>query len=121
MSFSISIIRTTHTTGMATDIGICLGRIWKGKPNEVWKLQVQLPLLCSFFAGGVVGAIAHKELGKHTMFICSGLSASIGVLYVVTLAYIRQESLYTAAFGKDDDVYELSVVPQGTSCVETGV
>ncbi len=99
---------------MATDIGICLGRIVKGKPNEVWKLQVQLPLLCSFFAGGVAGALAHKELGKHTMFICAGLSASITVLYVLTLAYIRKENLYAAAFGRDDDIYERTVVVQDT-------
>jgi len=106
---------------MATDIGICLGRIVKGKPNEVWKLQVQLPLLSSFFAGGVTGALAHKELGKHTMFICAGMSASITVLYVLTLAYIRQESLYVAAFGKDDDFYERTVVAQDTQCVDTSV
>lgn len=117
----ISILRTTHTTGMATDIGICLGRIAKGKPNEVWKLQVQMPLLCSFFAGGIVGALAHKELGKHTMFICAGMSASITVLYVVTLAYLRQESFYAAAFGRDDDIYEHTVVSRDAGCVDASV
>lgn len=106
---------------MATDIGICLGRIVKGKPNEVWKLQVQLPLLCSFFAGGVAGALAHKELGKYTMFICAGLSASIAVLYVVTLAYIRQESLYTAAFGKDDDIFDHTAISQDATCDDSNV
>lgn len=106
---------------MATDIGICLGRILKGKQNEVWKLQVQVPLLCSFFAGGVVGALAHKELGKHTMFICAGLSASISAMYVVTLAYVRQESLYAAAFGKDDELYDGAVICQDTSCADTAV
>ena len=87
---------------MATDIGICLGRIVKGKPDELWKLQVQIPLLLSFFVGGVVGALAHEVLGKHAMFISVGLFASIGILFIVTLAYTNEESFYEAAFGEDD-------------------
>lgn len=96
-----SILRTTHTTGMATDIGICLGRILKGKPNELWKLQVQVPLLCAFFLGGVMGAFAHELLHKHAMFVSVGLFVSISALYVVTLAHVNKESLYDAAFGRD--------------------
>lgn len=87
---------------MATDIGICLGRILKGKENEVWILQVQVPLLCSFFVGGVVGALSHKTWGKHSIFICAGMYATISILYIVTLSYTKHESLYASAFGMDD-------------------
>lgn len=96
-----SILRTTHTTGMATDIGICFGRILKGKPNELWKLQVQLPLLIAFFVGGVMGSLAHAAYGKHAMFISVALFGSIGLLYAATVAYYRNEHITDALCGME--------------------
>ena len=87
---------------MATDIGICLGRIYKGRSKEWWKLQVQLPLLVSFFIGGVVGAWTHDAFHKFTLFINVALFGSIGILYVLVVAYDRNESFYDAMFGYDD-------------------
>ena len=99
---------TSAVAGMATDIGICLGRILKGKPDELWKLQVQVPLLFAFFLGGVMGAFAHELLHKHAMFISVGLFSSISALYVATLAHVNKESLYDAAFGADNLIDDLA-------------
>lgn len=99
--FPTSILRTTHTTGMATDIGICLGRIAKGKPNELWKLQVQIPLLLSFFVGGVAGCAAYAYLRKHAMFVCVGLFGGIGLLYIAVIAHFKEETYWDAMFGSE--------------------
>lgn len=88
---------------MATDIGICLGRILKGKQNEVWKLQVQIPLLTAFFLGGVCGSIAHKHHSKHAMFIPAFIFGGIGIMYVLVIAYVRKESLWDALIGDDEN------------------
>lgn len=66
-------IRTTHITGIVTDIGIELGKslYWnspgssKQPPVAVnrAKLQVLTLLALSFFLGGVVGAFGFKYLG----------------------------------------------------------
>lgn len=64
-------IRTTHMTGMITDLGIELGRFlyFNRSPSEApvkahrGKVALQLRLIGSFFAGGVVGAAGFKHFG----------------------------------------------------------
>lgn len=67
-------IRTTHVTGMVTDLGIELGKLiyWNrdrsdGAAPVVMadraKLRLLTGLLGSFFAGGVIGALGFRYLG----------------------------------------------------------
>ena len=66
-------IRTTHITGIVTDIGIELGKLcyWNGRHSALRpKVRsdrahlLDLTLLAfSFFAGGVIGALGFKYLG----------------------------------------------------------
>lgn len=67
-------IRTTHMTGIVTDLGIELGRLlyWNRSPeaNQAHyvvanrdKLRIHLTILGLFVAGGLVGAVAFKQLG----------------------------------------------------------
>ncbi|MGC4062251.1 MAG: YoaK family protein [Aquabacterium sp.] len=67
-------IRTTHVTGLVTDIGIELGKAlyWNrdaqadAPPNvhaNLDKLQVHVRLVLSFFIGGVIGALGFAHVG----------------------------------------------------------
>lgn len=66
-------IRTTHLTGIVTDIGIELGKwaYWnRSHPNERPlvtadgnRLRVLISLVVFFFTGGVIGALGFKHLG----------------------------------------------------------
>ncbi len=67
-------IRTTHMTGIVTDIGIELGRLiyWNrnAMANSVHvvkanrdKLFIHLSILAMFFGGGLAGALAFKAMG----------------------------------------------------------
>jgi uncharacterized membrane protein YoaK (UPF0700 family) len=66
-------IRTTHVTGLVTDIGIELGKLvyWNknhtGSPHAVVanrnRLRVHALLATSFFIGGVIGALGFKYAG----------------------------------------------------------
>jgi uncharacterized membrane protein YoaK (UPF0700 family) len=67
-------IRTTHVTGLVTDIGIELGKMlyWnrthdspaqpRVRANRE-RLKVHLGLVASFFVGGVTGALGFKHVG----------------------------------------------------------
>ncbi|MEQ1895575.1 MAG: YoaK family protein [Planctomycetota bacterium] len=71
---SSAVVRTTHMTGVVTDIGIELAR-WTvghghghGPPGEHdralrSRLTLHAMILASFFAGGLVGAVGFSELG----------------------------------------------------------
>lgn len=64
-------IRTTHMTGIVTDIGIELGKLlyWNADPARprVDANRARLAMLCvlllCFFAGGVAGALGFRHLG----------------------------------------------------------
>lgn len=67
-------IRTTHVTGLVTDIGIELGKLiyWNRSPDSIAqplvranqdKLKVHVQLVVSFFVGGVIGALGFKHVG----------------------------------------------------------
>jgi uncharacterized membrane protein YoaK (UPF0700 family) len=68
---SKSVIRTTHLTGMVTDIGIALGRMATSRRNgmpvslseETAKLTLLGSLVMLFFTGGVIGALGFKHVG----------------------------------------------------------
>ena len=91
---SHSEIRTTHVTGMVTDIGIELGKLFyintsRHDPSRPMvradrdKLWLLTSLVGLFFAGGVAGAIGFKHVGfKSTLF----LAAMLLILAAVPLA-----------------------------------
>jgi uncharacterized membrane protein YoaK (UPF0700 family) len=66
-------IRTTHLTGIVTDIGIELGKLfyWNRHPDSTEpfvsadrrRLRLLSGLAGSFFVGGVVGALGFKHIG----------------------------------------------------------
>jgi uncharacterized membrane protein YoaK (UPF0700 family) len=69
---SLAEIRTTHVTGLVTDIGIELGKLfyWNGDGSAADKvvadrgrLRLLSSLLAMFLAGGLVGAFGFKYLG----------------------------------------------------------
>jgi uncharacterized membrane protein YoaK (UPF0700 family) len=67
-------IRTTHVTGLVTDLGIELGkvlyvnRLAHATPVAAnrKKLLLHTQLICSFFVGGLLGAIGFKSFGFIT-------------------------------------------------------
>ena len=91
---SHSEIRTTHVTGMVTDIGIEMGKLFyintsrhdQAKPMvraDRDKLCLLSSLVGLFFAGGIAGAVGFKHVGfKSTLF----LAATLLILAAVPLA-----------------------------------
>ena len=66
-------IRTTHVTGLATDMGIELGRYLTSFRDKTYnpivqhyKMKLHSGLLCSFLVGAVMGAISFKHFGFLT-------------------------------------------------------
>lgn len=73
---SKSEIRTTHVTGLVTDIGIGIGRLlyWRQHhvPEEAEhqmraRLRLHAALVGMFFTGGIAGALGFKHIGYLTV------------------------------------------------------
>lgn len=77
---SDAVIRTTHMTGIVTDVGIELGRLLSlCRGNElspradVEKLTLLSSLVSLFFLGGVIGALGFKHVGFWFTLPLAGL------------------------------------------------
>jgi uncharacterized membrane protein YoaK (UPF0700 family) len=53
------ILRTTHLTGLMTDLGVVVGMRIRGHSVPAWKIRVPAMLMLSFFLGGLVAAYIH--------------------------------------------------------------
>lgn len=84
-------IRTTHITGLMTDIGIELGKMayWNAAPGmppvraDFARLRILLALAGAFFAGGVAGALSFTRIGYGATVI---LALLLVVLAIVPVA-----------------------------------
>jgi uncharacterized membrane protein YoaK (UPF0700 family) len=102
---SASQIRTTHMTGVITDMGIELGKLfyWNqgARPPELQvranriKLRLYAMLLGAFMAGGVVGAAGFKYLGFVWVLPMAGLLLlmSLPPLWSDCLRYRRRQGM----------------------------
>lgn len=86
-------VRTTHATGMVTDIGIELGRALgvgvfrlTGTRPDGRKLMILISIVFAFFAGGLVGAMGY---GRFGFFFSLPLSVILLGLSIPTLILDR--------------------------------
>lgn len=76
-------VRTTHVTGMVTDLGICLARRLSqgddalGSDRE--KMRLYGVTVAAFLAGGVTGVLAWRVLGAALLFVAAALLVLIAL------------------------------------------
>ncbi|CAF3401325.1 unnamed protein product [Rotaria socialis] len=93
-TFSGAVIRTTHMTGVLTDIGLVLGQalFYPRTRKHLWKLKVLVPLYASFCCGGLSGWFAHKLLLIKSILLASAI---VGVMGIGHVCYCKIYLMYT--------------------------
>ena len=75
-----AVLRTSHLTGMFTDLGIALGqRSWKG-PVDARRVAVCAVVISSFVAGAVTGAVMYERCRGKTLILSAALAAITAAL-----------------------------------------
>lgn len=80
-TYSGTVVRTTHLSGMFTDLGISLGHALRGLPVDMRRLRLCFLIISGFLSGGIAGAVAFHRLGYTTLFIPSAITAFAAVAY----------------------------------------
>ena len=80
-TYSGSIIRTTHLSGIFTDLGIMLGRRLRGEALDGRRLLLFLLLISGFICGGVVGTVLFRGLHFVALLMPALLAATLAVVY----------------------------------------
>jgi uncharacterized membrane protein YoaK (UPF0700 family) len=75
-------LRTTHVTGIVTDLGALLGNRLRGREVKSWKFGLLLCVLIAFFIGGMGGALLLSLFGMWALGAASGLCLISGVTVI---------------------------------------
>lgn len=80
---SSAIIRTTHITGMTTDLGIEIGRLLSGTKNydplsTKNNVRRHSSIILAFFTGGVLGAMGVNSMGTTTFVLIALVLVALG-------------------------------------------
>jgi len=96
-AYSGAIIRTTHVTGIFTDLGIYIGHLVRGLPVDMLRLRVCVVVASSFMLGSAAGALLFRLLQEHTLLVPAALTGLSGLCYTI----YRQYALRTMPPGSE--------------------
>ena len=91
-SYSGSTMRTTHMTGMVTDLGIACGHFVRGEIVDWYRFRLYGVLLLGFFGGGLIGALGYDRFGYDTLLFPAVLSGCASVGYAAIKHYEKIRS-----------------------------
>jgi uncharacterized membrane protein YoaK (UPF0700 family) len=80
-TYSGTVVRTTHVSGMFTDLGIFLGHALHGLPVDAKRLRLCLLVISGFFCGGIAGTVAFRFFGAATLCFPGALAGLAAVGY----------------------------------------
>lgn len=78
-------VRTTHLTGLFTDLGIELSQLFFYKKSEMRaklysSIKLRLTIISFFFIGGIVGGIFYTKIELKVLLI-AGITLILGLIY----------------------------------------
>ena len=81
------VIRTTHLTGIVTDLGVQIGHALRHRRFEAWKFRMLLAILAGFILGAVSSALLGRSSTWNHLYVAAGLACGIALGY---LAWLRR-------------------------------
>ncbi|MCW3122116.1 MAG: hypothetical protein JWQ38_1608 [Flavipsychrobacter sp.] len=96
-----SVVRTTHLTGMFTDLGIDLSSLVMSRkavsPGTKNRIVLRLTIIFFFLFGGIIGGLMFRKYGPHAFFIpaCILLTALFYDYFRVSILRILQHKNLT--------------------------
>jgi uncharacterized membrane protein YoaK (UPF0700 family) len=80
-TYSGAIIRTTHLSGMFTDLGIFLGHALRGLPVDARRLRLCLIVISGFLLGGIAGTFAFKAVKYSALLFPATFTSLVALAY----------------------------------------
>ncbi|MGN6729186.1 MAG: YoaK family protein [Rhodanobacteraceae bacterium] len=80
-TYSGAVVRTTHVSGLYTDLGMFLGQWLGGVRMDARRVRLYVTLVIGFFIGGVTDALIFPRLGQYGLLLPAALTGLVGVAY----------------------------------------
>jgi len=81
-TFSGSVIRTTHLTGIVSDIGSAIGNFLVGRGLLKVQLALQTAIFVSFVGGAAIGAVSFRSFNYDAVLLNGLWVALVGLAYI---------------------------------------
>lgn len=91
-TYSGAIVRTTHMTGVTTDLGIAVGHLLRGTPVAPRYFLLLGALLSGFVGGGIVGVDLFEQYRYAALLFPAVMTGLVGIAYFLykQLQYLRK-------------------------------
>lgn len=91
-AYSGALVRTTHVTGIFTDLGIYLGHMLRGLPVDRLRLRVCVVVAATFVLGSAGGALIFERMQNLAVLVPAILTGACGLCYGVYRQYSLAEA-----------------------------
>jgi len=88
-TYSRAILRTTHLTGIFTDLGLMLGQGIRGREFDSRKAILLLIIIMGYFLGSAIGAKLYLIIHFNALLFPAALSFMLSVIYWIHAKNIR--------------------------------
>ena len=82
-TYSGAVVRTTHVTGLFTDLGLQLGNRWAGMQVMRKKIKLQALLVAGYFSGCLLSALLYQLTGKAILFFPISVAVILALIYFI--------------------------------------
>ncbi|NII10550.1 YoaK family protein [Oleiagrimonas sp. C23AA] len=89
-TYSGAVVRTTHVSGIVTDLGILFGQRLRGKSVDRRRSVLYLVLFGGFLLGGIAGALAFPFWRERTLLAPAAIAVLVAAGYMAYLARRRR-------------------------------
>ncbi|MDB6124325.1 MAG: hypothetical protein JWQ71_3318 [Pedosphaera sp.] len=80
-TYSGAVIRTTHVSGIFTDLGIFFGHLLRRLPVDWRRFRLWMAVVGSFLGGGMAGALIFQRFSYRTLYFPAMLTGLTGLAY----------------------------------------
>ncbi|MGH8041234.1 MAG: YoaK family protein [Rudaea sp.] len=80
-TYSGAVVRTTHVSGITTDLGMYLGQWLRGSTIDLRRVRLYCVLFLGFLGGGIASALAFPHWQERTLLLPAALTGLVGIAY----------------------------------------
>lgn len=82
-TYSGALVRTTHLSGLFTDLGIAVGHALRGEPWQFRRVQLSLLTIGAFLFGCITGTLLFDRLAYDALYVPAVWSGVVGIGYAL--------------------------------------
>ncbi|MBR9727028.1 YoaK family protein [Shewanella intestini] len=86
-TYSGAVVRTTHLTGIFTDLGIMIGSVLRGERLDKRKAKLFMLIIVGFIFGGTVGAFCYSLFQFTALLLPASICLIVALIYRLYFKY----------------------------------